>query len=154
MLGTTAGVSHCCRRNIIDSINNKTYLQTCRYKSDDPTDQFCPIFELNTIVEYAGQKYDEMAVKVRCRQNSPCAQLSCRPVFIVTLKLCFQGGVISIEIIWNCDLDHDISQCRPKYSFSRLDDQDAKLAPGWNFRFCLLMLDRLYFLQSSEPLPC
>ena len=46
-----------------------------------------------------------------------------------------KGGVISIEITWNCDLDHDISKCKPKYSFSRLDDPNAKLAAGWNFRW-------------------
>ena len=46
----------------------------------------------------------------------------------------FQGGVIAINIHWDCNLDFDISNCRPKYSFSRLDDPEAKIAKGWNFR--------------------
>jgi len=46
-----------------------------------------------------------------------------------------QGGVIVINIGWYCDLDHSIDQCLPQYSFSRLDEPDAKIAKGSNFRF-------------------
>lgn len=48
-----------------------------------------------------------------------------------------QGGVFALNIKWNCDFDwgRTIAHCLPKYSFSRLDDANAILAPGWNFRF-------------------
>ena len=51
------------RRNIIDSIDNETYLQTCRYNASDPLDQFCPIFKIGTIIKEAGEDMS-IAVKV------------------------------------------------------------------------------------------
>ena len=40
-----------------------------------------------------------------------------------------------MDISWNCDLDHDfMSHCKPLYQFSRLDNPQAKIGPGWNFR--------------------
>ena len=40
-----------------------------------------------------------------------------------------KGGVISVEIKWNCNLDIDFYKfCLPKYHFLILDDS------GWNFR--------------------
>ena len=45
-----------------------------------------------------------------------------------------QGGVIVIGIEWQCDLDWSIDYCLPKYSFSRLDQEKAKIAKGSNFR--------------------
>ena len=62
------------------------------------------------------------------------AYISIQEVIRKTYMNLFQGGVISIDIEWNCDLDHAVSNCRPKYSFSRMDDPNAKLAAGWNFR--------------------
>ena len=45
------------------------------------------------------------------------------------------GGVINIDIMWDCNLDLDfLSHCRPVYSFSRLDSPEAKISPGSNFR--------------------
>jgi len=93
------------RSNILSS-QNETYLSTCTHDEEHP---FCPIFKLGYIVEAAGQNYSDIA---------------------------FKGGVINIDIKWNCDLDHDfLSHCRPNYQFSRLDDPDAKIAKGWNFRY-------------------
>ena len=43
--------------------------------------------------------------------------------------MALKGGVISIDINWECDLDWDFTKyCLPRYSFSILDDT------GWNFR--------------------
>ena len=42
---------------------------------------------------------------------------------------------MAINIDWECNLDYDISECLPTYSFRRLDVKDAKIAKGWNFRY-------------------
>ena len=84
---------------------NSSYLETCRHSDVQP---FCPVFTLGQIVEAAGGNYSEMAVL---------------------------GGVINIDIMWDCNLDLDfLSHCRPVYSFSRLDSPQAKISPGSNFR--------------------
>ncbi|XP_037546359.1 LOW QUALITY PROTEIN: P2X purinoceptor 3-like [Nematolebias whitei] len=48
-----------------------------------------------------------------------------------------QGGVIGIKISWMCDLDKSDDQCKPAYSFTRLDamSQKTSVSPGYNFRF-------------------
>ncbi|OON23060.1 hypothetical protein X801_01029 [Opisthorchis viverrini] len=46
----------------------------------------------------------------------------------------FPGGVIGIDINWDCDLDWDKKYCVPEYKFSRLDDPDAPIGRGFNFR--------------------
>ena len=84
---------------------NSSYLETCRHSDVQP---FCPVFTLGQIVQAAGGNYSEMAVL---------------------------GGVINIDIMWDCNLDLDfLSHCRPVYSFSRLDSPEAKISPGSNFR--------------------
>lgn len=45
-----------------------------------------------------------------------------------------QGGVISININWDCNLDKDLEFCAPVYSFSRLDSPNAIISKGLNFR--------------------
>ncbi|OCU02072.1 hypothetical protein XELAEV_180078332mg, partial [Xenopus laevis] len=47
------------------------------------------------------------------------------------------GGVMGIQINWNCDLDRKLTYCVPKYSFRRLDNReiDHNVSPGYNFRF-------------------
>jgi len=92
-------------RNIIDKTNNKTYLQSCTYDSDNP---FCPIFKLKSIVEDSGEDYNKLATG---------------------------GGVMGIIIHWDCNLDFNVKDCVPKYIFRRLDDPEAKIAAGWNFRY-------------------
>ncbi|XP_058014176.1 P2X purinoceptor 7 [Ahaetulla prasina] len=70
----------------------------------------CPIFRLGDILQEAGEKFSEVAV---------------------------QGGIIGIEINWDCDLDKWAHRCRPNYGFRRLDDKrtNEALYPGYNFRF-------------------
>ncbi|CAD5125390.1 DgyrCDS13625 [Dimorphilus gyrociliatus] len=96
------------RRNVIDIINDKNYLRNCTYSSTSEIDRFCPIFELGTIAKYAKVDYDEISIK---------------------------GGVIAINIRWDCNLDYSEKQCRPEYSFRRLDNKDVNIAKGLNFRF-------------------
>ncbi|NXS24326.1 P2RX4 protein, partial [Mystacornis crossleyi] len=94
------------KRNILPTINS-TYLKNCIY--DAQTDPFCPIFRLGKIVEAAGQDFQEMAV---------------------------EGGVMALQINWDCNLDRAASHCVPKYSFRRLDNKDSAhtVSPGYNFR--------------------
>lgn len=91
------------------NIRNTTktdYLRSCRFNSE--TDPLCPVFRLGTIVDEAGADYESMAVN---------------------------GGVISIEIRWDCNLDFAASWCLPSYHFRRIDDPHARLGIGYNFRF-------------------
>ncbi|XP_048823193.1 P2X purinoceptor 5 isoform X2 [Lagopus muta] len=87
--------------------NNESYLKTCHYSKEHP---YCPIFLLGNIVRWAGNDFQEMAL---------------------------EGGVIGIQIEWNCDLDKAPSECNPHYSFSRLDNKFAEksVSSGYNFRF-------------------
>ncbi|NWV40647.1 P2RX5 protein, partial [Grantiella picta] len=87
--------------------DDESYLKTCRYSREHP---YCPIFVLGNIVRWAGGNFQEMAL---------------------------EGGVIGIQIEWNCDLDKAPSECNPHYSFSRLDNKSAEssISSGYNFRF-------------------
>uniref|UniRef100_A0A1W7RF18 P2X purinoceptor n=1 Tax=Agkistrodon contortrix contortrix TaxID=8713 RepID=A0A1W7RF18_AGKCO len=95
------------KRNILPTINH-TYLKDCKYNAK--TDPFCPIFRLGDIVEAAGQNFQEMAI---------------------------EGGVMGLQIRWDCNLDFPASRCVPKYSFRRIDNKDSahSVSPGYNFRF-------------------
>nr|AAG45102.1 ATP-gated ion channel subunit P2X4 [Xenopus laevis] len=95
------------KRNILSNISS-SYLKTCQY--DKVNHPFCPIFRLGNIVKEAGESFSDMAV---------------------------QGGVMGIQINWNCDLDRKLTYCVPKYSFRRLDNReiDHNVSPGYNFRF-------------------
>uniref|UniRef100_G3WUQ8 P2X purinoceptor n=1 Tax=Sarcophilus harrisii TaxID=9305 RepID=G3WUQ8_SARHA len=101
------------KRNVLPNINT-SYLNSCNY--DAKTNPYCPIFRLGQIVESAGQNFQQMAVK---------------------------GGIMGIQIKWNCNLDLAASHCLPKYSFRRLDNQDLShtVSPGYNFRFAKFYKD-------------
>ncbi|TNM90076.1 hypothetical protein fugu_004310 [Takifugu bimaculatus] len=73
-------------------------------------DSLCPIFRLGDMVREAGENFQEMAV---------------------------EGGVIGIQIKWDCNLDVVRSHCLPRYSFRRLDEKESNrtLYPGLNFRY-------------------
>ncbi|KAM4809189.1 P2X purinoceptor 4 [Rhinophrynus dorsalis] len=95
------------KRNILPNIS-ASYLKTCLY--DRVNHPFCPIFRLGSLVKEAGESFQDMAI---------------------------QGGVMGIQINWDCDLDWKASFCVPKYSFRRLDNRelDHNVSPGYNFRF-------------------
>jgi len=99
------------RRNILDR-NNSTYLKNCHYHHS--TDPLCPIFKLGTIVKDSGNNFDAVAYK---------------------------GGIIAIRIKWDCDLDHNYDNCKPEYSFKRIDDPNAPIASGFNFRYAQFFVD-------------
>uniref|UniRef100_A0A5F9D2X2 P2X purinoceptor n=1 Tax=Oryctolagus cuniculus TaxID=9986 RepID=A0A5F9D2X2_RABIT len=77
------------------------------HKTQNPQ---CPIFRLGDIFRETGDRFSDVAV---------------------------QGGIMGIEIYWDCNLDRWFHRCRPKYSFRRLDDKTANesLYPGYNFRY-------------------
>ncbi|XP_077534350.1 P2X purinoceptor 4-like [Haemaphysalis longicornis] len=93
------------RRNIPDKMDAH-HLRSCVH--DARKAPLCPIFRIGDMVEAAGSDFDQIAAK---------------------------GGVIQIMISWDCDLDYDIKHCLPQYSFLRLDDPEATVAPGFNFRY-------------------
>ncbi|XP_009878584.1 PREDICTED: P2X purinoceptor 7 [Charadrius vociferus] len=80
------------------------------------TSPHCPIFRLGDILQEANQNFSEMAVK---------------------------GGIIAIEINWDCNLDSWFYDCSPKYDFHRLDDQ--KIKPGFHIRYA-----KYYELHEKE----
>ncbi|XP_068101326.1 P2X purinoceptor 7 [Hyperolius riggenbachi] len=96
------------------------YNVTCIYSK--VTAPQCPIFRLGDILKEAGETFSQVAVL---------------------------GGIIGIEINWDCNLDKLFHRCRPHYSFRRLDDKvvDERLYPGLNFRFA-----RYYRNQSHNDL--
>ncbi|XP_066116713.1 P2X purinoceptor 7 isoform X4 [Saccopteryx bilineata] len=81
---------------------------TCTFhKTQNP---LCPIFRLGDIFRETGDNFSEVAI---------------------------QGGIMGIEIYWDCNLDSWSHHCHPKYSFRRLDDKttNESLYPGYNFRY-------------------
>uniref|UniRef100_A0A674PPF2 P2X purinoceptor n=1 Tax=Takifugu rubripes TaxID=31033 RepID=A0A674PPF2_TAKRU len=109
------------RRNILPKMSD-TYLKNCHRKNDS----LCPIFRLGDMVREAGENFQEMAVE---------------KFFLRMMCLLFlnqpQGGVIGIQIKWDCNLDVVRSHCLPRYSFRRLDEKESNrtLYPGLNFRY-------------------
>uniref|UniRef100_A0A8C5NWI3 Purinergic receptor P2X, ligand-gated ion channel 4 n=1 Tax=Jaculus jaculus TaxID=51337 RepID=A0A8C5NWI3_JACJA len=101
------------KRNILPNITT-TYLKSCIY--DARMDPFCPIFRLGKIVENAGHSFQDMAI---------------------------EGGIMGIQVNWDCNLDRAASLCLPRYSFRRLDtrDLDHNVSPGYNFRFAKYFRD-------------
>uniref|UniRef100_A0A8D0L832 P2X purinoceptor n=1 Tax=Sphenodon punctatus TaxID=8508 RepID=A0A8D0L832_SPHPU len=81
---------------------------SCTYSMT--TSPGCPIFRLGDILQATGENFSEVAI---------------------------QGGIMGIEINWDCNLDKWLHHCKPKYGFRRLDDKKASeaLYPGYNFRF-------------------
>ncbi|KAM7417610.1 hypothetical protein PAMA_017307 [Pampus argenteus] len=83
-------------------------IRNCTYHPE--TNPFCPIFRVSDVLNYTGQDLAGLANK---------------------------GGEIGINIEWQCNLDTDIENCVPRYSFTRLDAPFAKnaVSKGYNFRF-------------------
>uniref|UniRef100_W5MJ33 P2X purinoceptor n=1 Tax=Lepisosteus oculatus TaxID=7918 RepID=W5MJ33_LEPOC len=95
------------KRNILPQVKT-SYLKQCIFNR--VTDPNCPIFRLGDIVREAQEDFQKTAV---------------------------EGGVMGIQINWDCDLDQSQNKCVPIYSFRRLDNKDPEnnVAPGYNFRF-------------------
>ncbi|XP_076842447.1 P2X purinoceptor 4a-like [Brachyhypopomus gauderio] len=95
------------KRNILPHVNN-SYLSQCVFNR--VTDPDCPIFRLRDIAAEAGEDFQTMAV---------------------------HGGVMGVQIRWDCNLDMAESCCVPAYTFRRLDNKDPEnnVTPGFNIRF-------------------
>ena len=97
---------------------NPDFLKNCRY---DPTEVktndsmlFCPIFSLRTLL------------------SDPDIILGNTPMDVDSLIEL--GGVVDINIHWNCNLDVSIENCDPQYQSRRLDQDKVSISPGYNFR--------------------
>ncbi|XP_009429854.2 P2X purinoceptor 5 isoform X3 [Pan troglodytes] len=87
-------------------VKDRSFLKSCHF---GPKNHYCPIFRLGSVIRWAGSDFQDIAL---------------------------EGGVIGINIEWNCDLDKAASECHPHYSFSRLDNKLSKsVSSGYNFRF-------------------
>ncbi|KAL0583749.1 P2X purinoceptor 5 [Plecturocebus cupreus] len=99
------------KSNVMDA-KDRAYLKSCHF---GPKNHYCPIFHLGSVIRWAGSSFQDIALEVG-------------GVHV--------GGVIGIQIEWNCDLDKAASECHPHYSFSRLDNKLSKsVSSGYNFRF-------------------
>jgi hypothetical protein len=80
---------------------------------DDKTHTDCPIFSLNYIVHQAESDAQER------------------------IQMLLYGAVIRMKIDWDCDLDRSLTNCKPEYSFARLDVpfREQPFSKGFNFRF-------------------
>ncbi|OWK15477.1 hypothetical protein Celaphus_00000868, partial [Cervus elaphus hippelaphus] len=61
----------------------------------------------------------------------------CKVLCLDSCLFCIKGGVIGIQIEWDCDLDKAPSECYPRYYFNRLDNRFSgnSISSGYNFRF-------------------
>lgn len=80
------------RTNILEWMND-TYLQTCNFNASDKVDRYCPRFRIEDILSLSGAN-----------------------VWYILRK----GGIVDINIQWNCDLDKALEKCVPTYSFRYL----------------------------------
>uniref|UniRef100_A0A8C1HBI9 P2X purinoceptor n=1 Tax=Cyprinus carpio carpio TaxID=630221 RepID=A0A8C1HBI9_CYPCA len=86
--------------------NKPKKLLRCHYHP--VTNPYCPVFRLGFIAAQAREKFSE---------------------------LCRTGGIIGVFINWKCDFDKDPSECRPTYSFRRLDMRKNLPSSGYYYRF-------------------
>ncbi|XP_043830943.1 P2X purinoceptor 6 [Dromiciops gliroides] len=85
------------KTNTLETRDN-TYFKGCRY--DALSSPFCPVFRVGDVVEAAGGDFEDLALL---------------------------GGVVRVQISWDCDLDRSVSECQPRYSFWLQEK-------GYNFR--------------------
>ncbi|KAL3044806.1 hypothetical protein OYC64_013141 [Pagothenia borchgrevinki] len=95
------------RGNFLSTMSREEIMNCNYHPVDSP---FCPIFNVGDILNYTNQDLATLANK---------------------------GGEIGINIQWKCNLDYDIENCVPRYSFTRLDKPFEKnaISNGYNFRF-------------------
>jgi P2X purinoceptor 4 len=99
------------KRNILPVDEGTNYLRKCNFSTNSYENLYCPIMSLQYIVDnivHSDQDFTELSIL---------------------------GGVVGIEIRWDCDLDWKLKHCNPKYTFRRLDDPNVGVSPGFNFRF-------------------
>lgn len=96
------------RKNVLDE---SEYFQTCHYHP--VTDRLCPAIRLGDLLNLVESDDDERK------------------------KMLIYGAVVRIKIDWMCNLDLGEDECRPEYSFGRLDSRsrDEQFSFGFNFRY-------------------
>ena len=90
---------------------NRSEIETCLYH---PTHKkLCPIFRVGDLLQIVEPDDEER------------------------LKMLISGAVVRIKIDWMCNLDLGEEECKPEYSFGRLDSRsrDEQFSFGFNFRF-------------------
>lgn len=86
-------------------LKKRRYLNRCTY---DEKHLDCPNFRLGYIADQSGVKFSE---------------------------LCDTGGIIGVFINWKCDFDLDPSECKPIYSFRRLNVYKNSPDSGYNYMY-------------------
>ena len=96
------------RRNVL---NQSDYFRQCQYHPI--SDRWCPSFRIGDLLELVESDREERE------------------------KMLILGAVVRIKIDWMCNLDLGEEECRPEYSFGRLDSRsrDEQFSIGFNFRF-------------------
>jgi P2X purinoceptor 4 len=105
------------KRNILPVGEGSNYLHKCSFGTHSHQSLYCPIMSLKFIIG------------------------SIRHPRTNFTEISTNGGVVGIEIAWNCNLDRKLERCDPKYSFHRLDDPDVGISKGFNFRFARYHLE-------------
>ncbi|XP_067944473.1 P2X purinoceptor 4-like [Watersipora subatra] len=107
------------RSNLIESVSYDKLSNGCRYDPDN--DPYCPIFRIQTIAGMADRK----SQKADHDEDEKSFT-----------KMAVKGGVISITVKWDCNYDHDESDCKPTYKFTRLDNlHGTATSPGYKFHY-------------------
>jgi P2X purinoceptor 4 len=96
------------RRNVL---NESSYFRKCRYHPIH--DKLCPIFRIGDLLEIVETDDVERQLMLE------------------------YGAVVRIKIDWMCNLDLGEDECKPEYSFGRLDSRsrDEQFSFGFNFRY-------------------
>ncbi|CAF1315763.1 unnamed protein product [Adineta steineri] len=96
------------RRNIF---NESKYFQTCRYHPIH--DRWCPTFRIDDLLHLVENDEEERH------------------------DMLARGAVLRIKIDWMCNLDLGENECKPLYSFGRLNPRssDESFSVGFNFRY-------------------
>jgi cation transporter protein len=100
---------HVARQNFI--FHDPKLINECRYHPIH--DKYCPIFRVGDLLNFVELDAEER------------------------YKMLISGAVIRIKIDWMCNLDLGKDQCKPAYSFGRLDSRsrDESFSFGFNFRY-------------------
>lgn len=141
------------------------YLSKCHYHTDK--EPYCPNFRLGYIATQARENFSELCRTVSFAHQSLLLEfetfliwkshfisINIRvPVwdFFVCLGCFLQGGVIGVFINWDCNLDIDPSNCKPTYSFRRLDLRKDQANSGYYFRQVITRRSQVF---ASLPQRC
>ncbi|VFV39588.1 p2x purinoceptor 5-like [Lynx pardinus] len=121
------------KTNVLDT-KDKAFLKSCHFGPENP---YCPIFRLGSVVSWTGSNFQEIALQLSVKSRSVTSAHLHKVLCTNSCLFFIKGGVIGIQIEWDCDLDKAPSECNPRYSFSRLDNKfsENSISSGYNFRF-------------------